>query len=306
MSKTGNTPALGAERASLTTRAALASMSVALILMALKGWAAWQSDSTAMLASLTDTALDLFASLISLIGIRVAAVPPDDDHRFGHGKAEALAAMVQVAVVSFSALAIGWHAFAQLGTRQPLDGAAMGIGVSLFAIVITLLLVAYQRRVVARTGSVAVHTDQLHYASDLLLNLSVIAALVLDRYVGLTGADAAFGLAIAGWLLFSAGRAGRQGIGQLMDKEWPQERRNRLLAAARRVPGGETLHDLRTRTSGAMDFAQFHLCVPDETSVADSHLLMDRVEEEILRDLPGVDMLIHIDPQSRCRHAPQP
>ena len=299
-------PAGGEERARLTTRAALASMSVALLLMALKGWAAWRSDSSAMLASLTDTGLDLFASLVSLIGLRVAAAPPDDEHRFGHGKAEPLAAMVQVAVVGCSALAIGWHALHRLGTAQPVDGADAGIAVSLVAILVTLALVAYQRRVVARTGSVAVHTDQLHYASDLALNLSVIAALVLDRYVGIGGADSAFGLAIAGWLLFNAGRAGRLGLGQLMDREWPPAQRDALIAAAATVPGGETLHDLRTRTSGGTDFAQFHLCVPDATSVAAAHALMDRVESAIGRVLPGVEMLIHIDPASRCRHAPTP
>jgi ferrous-iron efflux pump FieF len=299
-------PATGSERARLTTRAALASMAVALLLMTLKAWAAWRSDSSAMLASLTDTGLDLFASCVSLIGLRVAATPPDDEHRFGHGKAEPLAAMVQVAVVSMSALAIGWHALTRLSNGAPVAdadaGANAGIAVSAIAIVVTLALVAYQRHIVARTGSVAVHTDQLHYASDLALNLSVIAALVLDRYLGLTGADSAFGLAIAGWLLFSAGAAARQGLGQLMDREWPQAQRDTLIAAAARVPGGETLHDLRTRSSGGTDFAQFHICVPDDTSVADAHLLMDRVEDAIHDDLPGLDMLIHIDPASRCRH----
>ena len=169
---------------SLTTRAALASVTVALFLLVLKGYAAWATGSVAMLGSLADTGLDLLASLITLYGVHVAAAPADREHRFGHGKAEALAALAQVGIIAFSALGIGWRAVDRLLGGEETANAEYGIGVSIVAILATLGLLAYQRRVIARTGSVAIETDHVHYQSDLLLNLAVIAALVLDQYLG--------------------------------------------------------------------------------------------------------------------------
>src|SRR6187402_190008 len=157
---------------------------MALFLGLLKGWAVWRTGSTAMLGSLADTALDLVASLATLVGVWVAAQPADESHRFGHGKAEALAAMVQVILIALSATAIAFRAATRLLEGGRTDAAAEGIGVSLAAIVVTLALLAWQRHVIRRTGSLAIRTDNLHYRSDLLLNLAVIAALALDQYLG--------------------------------------------------------------------------------------------------------------------------
>jgi ferrous-iron efflux pump FieF len=162
----------------LARRAALASVSMALFLMALKGYAALHTGSVAMLGSLADTGLDLLASLVTLYGVRIAAEPADTEHRFGHGKAEALAALFQVALISLSAVGIGWRAVIRLTENAPTRDAEFGIGVSVAAIAGTFVLLAYQRRVIARTGSIAIRADNVHYQSDLILNLSVIAALV--------------------------------------------------------------------------------------------------------------------------------
>lgn len=289
--------ASGAERAKLSSRAALASVALAFVLLVAKGWAAVVTDSTAMLGSLADTALDLIASLATLAGVWIAARPADSDHRFGHGKAEALVALGQVVLIGISALGIAWRAFDRLVNGGETAEMGFGIAVSLFAIAATFALLAYQKRVIASTGSVAIITDNVHYKSDLMLNSAVIAALLLDQWLGLRGADAAFGIAIALWLLYGALRASSHAINQLMDREWPEEERARFLAAAAEYPELAGLHDLRTRTSGTHQFAQFHVWVPADWTVREAHDRMDRVEEELQSRFPGTEILIHLDPE---------
>jgi ferrous-iron efflux pump FieF len=289
--------AVGAERATLSSRAAMASVALAVTLLLAKAWAAAETDSTAMLGSLADTALDLVASVATLAGVYIAAQPADREHRFGHGKAEALVALGQVVLIGLSALWIGWRAIERLINGGATEQMEFGIGVSLFAIAATLALLAYQRRVIARTGSVAIRTDNVHYQSDLLLNSAVIAALLLDQAAGIRGADAAFGIAIAAWLLFGAYRASGLAINQLMDHEWPEDERARFLAAAAEYPELAGLHDLRTRTSGTHQFAQFHVWVPAHWTVREAHDRMDRVEADLQRRFPGTEILIHLDPE---------
>jgi ferrous-iron efflux pump FieF len=281
---------------SATVRAALASVATALFLLGLKAYASAQTGSVAMLGSLADTAFDLVASLVTLWSVRVAAQPADD-HRFGHGKAEALAALFQVSLITISAAGIGWRAIDRLISRETTAHAEYGIGVSIAALAATLLLIRYQRRVIAKTGSVAIRADNIHYASDLLLNGAVIAALVLDQYLGLRGADPLFGVGIAAWLMFGAWRAAGTAIDQLMDREWPQEKRQRFLAVAAQHPELKGIHDLRTRTSGTHDFVQFHVWVAPEMSVAAAHRVMDEVEAKLAKEFPGVEILIHPDPE---------
>ena len=270
---------------------------MALFLGALKAWAVWRTGSTAMLGSLADTALDFIASVVTLAGVWIAAHPADEDHRFGHGKAEALAAMVQVILIVLSASAIAFRAVQRLVEGGRTEAAEQGIAVSAAAIVATFALLAWQRHVIRKTGSLAIRTDNLHYASDLYLNLAVIAALVLDQHLGFTQADPLFGLAIAAWLLWNAWRASREAIDNLMDREWPEEKRLRFIERAARHPELTKLHDLRTRTSGNRDFAQFHVDLPPEMTVAEAHAIIERVEDDLRRAFPGMDLLIHIDPE---------
>ncbi|AGH50755.1 MULTISPECIES: cation diffusion facilitator family transporter [Sphingomonas] len=286
----------------LAQRAAIASVATACFLLALKGYAAARTDSVAMLGSLADTGLDLFASLVTLWGVRVAAVPADDDHRFGHGKAEALAALFQVALITVSATAIGWQAVTRLIDGRHGAHAEYGIGVSLLALAVTGLLISYQRRVLAQTGSIAIRADNVHYQSDLLLNGSVIVALVLDQYLGIAGADPAFGVLIAAWLAWGAWGSAVAAIDQLMDKEWPEERRAQFLAIAARHPELRGIHDLRTRTSGARDFVQFHADVAPDMTIAEAHRVMEEVEDRLRAEFPGVEILIHPDPEGWVPH----
>lgn len=286
-----------ADRSALTSRAALASVATALLLIGLKGWAALKTSSMAMLGSLADSGLDLLSSLVVLLAVRVAAQPADTDHRFGHGKAEALAALVQVILISMSALFIGYRSVQRLVHGEQTQDAELGIGVSLVAIGFTVALIGYQRYVVRRTNSVAIATDRLHYASDLLLNGSVIAALALEQFAGLVGADALFGLLIALWLARGAWTSSSHALDQLMDREWPDDQRQAFLAATKDYPELAGLHDFRTRTSGTHHFAQFHVWVPGEWTVAQAHERLDKVEAELCRRFPATEILIHLDPE---------
>lgn len=278
------------------TRAAIASVATAILLGGLKSYAVWQTGSVAMLASLADSLLDLFASLVTLAGVRIAAQPADREHRFGHGKAEALAALFQVALISVSATFIAVRAVERFVSGDVAAQAEAGIAVSLVAIVATLALTSYQKRAIAASGSIAIKTDRLHYQSDLLLNGGVIVALVAEQYLALRGADPAFGILIALWLLYGAWRAASEAMDQLMDREWPEERRRAFIEVAAQQPGLESLHDLRTRTSGAQDFVQFHIHLPAQMSVASAHDVTEALEQRLEAAFPGTEILIHIDP----------
>lgn len=286
------------------TRAALASVTVATVLIGMKTYAVWDTASVAMLGSLADTALDLVASIVTLYSVHLASTPADRQHRFGHGKAEAIAALFQVTLISLSAFGIGIRAIQQWIAGSVTTGAESGIAVSIIAFILTLALVAYQRAVIASTGSVAIETDKVHYQSDLLLNAAVIAALLLDHMFGFHGADALFGVAIAAFLLFGAFQASGKAIDQLMDREWPEARRRAFLAIANAHPELQGIHDLRTRTSGSRDFVQFHVWVDPDMSVGDAHRVMDEVEHKLQAAFPDIEILIHPDPAGHIDKEP--
>ena len=283
----------------LARRAALASVATAVFLGSIKAYAAWKTGSVAVLASLADSVLDLFASLVTLGGVHWAAQPADAKHRFGHGKAEALAALFQVMVIAVSAFAILARAIDRLLHQQASAEPEYGIAVSVIAILATLALTRYQRSVIRRTGSIAIGADNIHYQSDLLLNGAVILALALEAWAGLHGADPLFGIAIAFWLLFGAWRASVAAIDQLMDKEWPEVKRQRFVEVAARHPELKGLHDLRTRTSGNRDFVQFHVWMDPRLTIAEAHRVLETMERQLAADFPDTEILIHIDPEGQ-------
>ncbi len=287
----------GDARSTLTQRAAIASVSMALFLLGLKGWAAWETHSVAMLGSLADTGLDIIASLVTLYSVRLAAEPADAQHRYGHGKAEALAALFQSGIIIASAIAIGWRGISRIGTDASPDRPDIGIGVSIVAIAATLVLIAYQRSVVRRTGSVAIRADHVHYSSDVALNASVIAALVLDTMLGLRGADPVFGVGIALWLIWHVREIASHAVDQLMDREWPEDKRARFMAVAGSHPELTGIHDVRTRSSGAQDFVQFHIWVDPEMTVRDAHDAMDELEAKLMTEFPATEVIIHPEPR---------
>lgn len=290
----------------LPRRAALFSVGLAVALVLVKAWASAVTGSVSVLGTLADSALDLVASLVTLGGVAWAARPADDDHRFGHGKAEALAALSQAALVFVSAGLIGGAALTRLRDPEPLVRPEYGVAAAAVAIVATLGLVAYQRRVVARTGSVAIAADSLHYRADVGLNLAVIAALALDGRAGLRGADALIAVGIAIYLAYAGQRAGAMAVDVLMDREWDDDERQRLLDVAARHPQVRGVHDLRTRGRGQYRHAQFHIWVDPDTTVGAAHDVVDAVEAVVRGAFPGVGVLVHVDPTGhRDRRPPQ-
>lgn len=284
------------EHARLMRLATYASTGTAALLIAVK-LAAWlATGSVALLSTLIDSTLDMGASALNLMAVRHALVPADDDHRFGHGKAEALAGLGQAAFVVGS----GGFLLAEAGSRmvhpQPVTHGEWGIAVMVFSILATLALVWFQRLVAKRTGSLAISADSLHYTGDLLINASVIVSLLLAAGTGWPLADPLFAIGIAGWLMINAWQIAKMSLDTLMDRELPEPERERIRAIVAARPGALDHHDLRTRTSGRGGFIQLHLELPGDLPLIEAHRIADDVERAILAEFPGFDVIIHQDP----------
>lgn len=284
-----------AEHAKLLRRATRAALATALLLAASKAVAWWLSGSVSLLAGLTDSLLDGAASLLNLLAVHYSLRPADDEHRYGHGKAEALAGLGQAAFIGISAVMVGLQGLNRLLDPQPLGAQAAGIAVMLLSLVMTALLLTYQRHVVRITGSTAIRADSLHYRSDLLLNGSILLALVLASY-GWERVDAVFGLGIAFYILWSALTIVREAASVLMDTEVSPEINENMHRLARAVPGVLGCHDLRTRVSGTRWFVQLHVDLPADLPLRRAHDLCEDVERAIRRTYPNAEVLVHADP----------
>lgn len=301
----GSPPGTQEQTARLMRMATYASLTVALslVLAKLGAWAV--SDSMSLLATLIDSTLDVLASLINLVAVRHALTPADKEHRFGHGKAEALAGLGQAAFVAGSAGFLLLEASRRVLKPVPVDSYSLGIGVMVFSIVATLGLLAFQRHVVRKTGSTAIKADALHYRTDILVNGSVILALWLSAR-GWAGFDPLFAIGIAVFILYSAWEIVRQSLDHLMDRELPDQSREKIkrtVSAHAQVLG---LHDLRTRRSGTDTFVQLHLELDDDLSLLRAHLISDEVELSLQQAFPEAQIIIHIDPISVVPHEPIP
>ena len=285
------------QAATLMRRATYASVSVAAVLIVVKALAFSLTGSVSLLATLFDSSLDLLASLVNLFAIRHALTPADHEHRFGHGKAEALAGLGQSLLVAGSAIFLVVESSRRLQDPAPLDAWLPGVAVMVFATALTLALVMYQRYVLARVDSTAISADSLHYRADLLVNIGVIAALCLSTW-GWPGFDAVIALFIAVYILASISDVLRQSLDHLMDRELPDSQRDeveRLVLAHSDVRG---MHDLRSRRSGTRRFLQLHLELDDDLSLFRAHAIADEVELALLQAFPDAEILIHIDPVS--------
>lgn len=284
------------EHARLLRLATRASVAVASILIITKAIAWWLSGSVSMLAGLTDSLLDGVTSFLNLLAVHYALRLADDDHRYGHGKAESLAGMAQALFIGVSAVLIAFQAFDRLKHPEPVNAPWISIAVIVFSLVMTVGLLILQHRVIKATGSNAVRADSLHYRSDLMLNGSILVALVFAA-VGFSQLDAWFGLGIAVYILWSAFQIARESFSVLMDEELPTDVSENMLALACAVPGVLGAHDLRTRISGNIWFVQLHLELPGQLSLLDAHTLSDQVAAAIENAYPRAEVLVHADPQ---------
>ncbi|MBH3430795.1 cation diffusion facilitator family transporter [Pseudomonas alkylphenolica] len=284
-----------AEHQRLLRLATRASLAVASILVLTKAVAWWLSGSVSMLAGLTDSVLDGVASFLNLLAVHYALRPADDDHRYGHGKAEAMAGMAQALFIGASAVLISVQAIERLRDPQPLGDTAIGIAVMLLSLALTVALLLLQAKVIRITGSTAVRADSLHYRSDLLLNGSILVALILAR-LGWPQLDAFFGLGIALYILWSALQIARESTAILMDQELPGDISEQMLQLACSIPEVRGAHDLRTRVSGSHWFVQLHLELPGDLPLTEAHALCDQAAAAIHAKYPRAEVLVHADP----------
>jgi ferrous-iron efflux pump FieF len=287
---------IGAHGGRLMRLATYASVGVALVLIGAKLLAYLMTDSVSLLSTLIDSLLDIAASVINLVAVRTALLPADAEHRFGHGKAEPLAAMGQSAFIAGSAMFLLVEAGNRVVNPTPVQNSGVGLAVMLLSIVATILLVAFQRYVIRRTNSVAIRADSLHYVSDLLVNVAVIFALLAWREFGWALADPIFAAGIGIYILWTAWQITRGALDLLMDHELPDAARRKIRDIALDNPAVRELHDLKTRSSGQAAFIQFHLELDGDMPLVQAHAVSDQVELAILAAFPGAEVIIHQDP----------
>lgn len=294
MSDSASSPAEAARLLRLATSASVVTAGV-LITAKLGAWVV--TGSVSLLASLVDSLMDAAASLLNLFAVRYSLKPADQEHRFGHGKAESLAALAQATFIAGSALFLTLHAVDRLLHPRPLEQPGIGILVMIFAIAATLALLALQRHVIRHTDSTAIRADSLHYVTDLLTNAAIVIALLLAEF-GWDGLDPLFALGIAAYIFYSAWTIGCDAFQLLMDRELADEIQRRILDAALANPQVRGAHEIRTRRSGQSTFIQLHLELDDDLSLASAHRVGEQVDAAICELVPGAEVLIHKDPAS--------
>lgn len=294
---TVNSPEFSREQhARLMRSATYASVAVAVLLIIIKIFAYVVTGSVALLSSLIDSILDSFASVLNLVAVRHALTPADREHRFGHGKAEALAGLGQAAFITGSSIFLIFEALNRIFYPRPIDHGHVGIIIILISLALTIVLVLYQRYVIRQTRSLAIQADSIHYFSDITLNISVIIALVLSTTFNWQIADPVFALGIAGYIIYSVWAIIKNAFNQLMDRELPEQDRNKIIKIAMSHPEVKNLHELRTRSSGKDVFIQMHLEMEGTIPLLTAHTIADEVERELNTVFPNADIIIHQDP----------
>lgn len=284
----------------ITTRTTALSVSVALILVTTKAVAWWASGSVALLASLADSLLDLMASVLTFFAVRFASEPADDEHRFGHGKAEALASFAQALFVALSAGLLLREAWQHITEPRPLLNGGWAIGVMALSIALTLFLVWAQTRAIKKTGSVAVAGDRAHYMADLAANLAVIAGIAAASYMALPVADPLIGAGVGLWLFWSAWQVARQAFDQMLDRELPDADRQKIMDLAGDDDRIHNVHQLRTRAAGPLIHIQMHLDLDPSQTLESAHKIVVEAEKRVQAEYPAADILIHPDPHGKA------
>lgn len=286
-----------ARHAQLMRNAALVSVCVSVFLIAIKLAAYFLSHSVSVLAALADSGLDLFTSSLNLVAIRSALTPADEEHRFGHGKAEPLAGLAQGAFIAASALFLVVQSINRFIQPEPVEQGHIALGVMIVSLIAAIGIVLYQRRVVAKTGSIAINADAMQFIGDIATTAGVIVAIILSAGLKWEKADPIIALIVACALVWSAWGVFRQSYDQLMDRELADEDRDKITAIIRANPEVRSLHDLRTRAAGVHAFIQFHIELDPQMNLQRAHEVSDAVETEIRKVYPHAEVIIHQDPE---------
>ncbi|HEV2708394.1 MAG TPA: cation diffusion facilitator family transporter [Pyrinomonadaceae bacterium] len=287
-----------AEDARAKHTAAGLSITAAAFLVALKTAAGLLTGSISIWASLLDSAMDIFASTINFLAVRAASRPPDEDHAYGHGKAESLAGLFQALVITVSGAYLIYQAVMRLSAPPVIGHEWVGLTAMLISSLVSIALVARLRRVARKTDSPALRADAVHYASDVYTNAAALLAVAVVALTGWQRADPVLSLAISAYILWSAVGVGHEAIDVLMDRRLPAEVDEQIAAvvASFREEGVMGFHDLRTRRSGALKFIDLHLEVRREQSLEEAHALTVKVLRAIEREIPRSRVQIHTDP----------
>ena len=283
-------------RTNLKRWATVASLSTAVILICVKFFAFLMTDSVSLLSSLMDSCFDAVASLVTKISVRHAKTPADQEHRFGHGKMEALSALGQATFIFGSAIFLIFESVMRFIHPQAVREAVTGINVMIFSIAATAVLVGFQMYVIRKTKSVAISADFLHYRGDLLVNLSVFAALVLSYYSHWPYYDPLFAATISVALLWGSYSITAESFDILMDKEIPEADREKILKLVRAHPAVVAVHDLRTRNTGERIFIEFHMEVDGSLTLNRAHAITEEIEKILFEAFPKSEVLIHQEP----------
>ena len=283
--------------ARLTVAATYAAVSVAVILILAKLGAWLITDSVSLLSSLADSLLDAAASLVNLFAVRGALQPADREHRFGHGKAEALAGLAQAAFIAGSGVFLVLESVERIITPRTVEQGQIGIAVMAFSIALTTVLVGFQVYVVKRTNSVAIRADSVHYRIDILVNAAVIVSLALTSFGGWKLADPLFAILIVAYMGIGDYKILRQSLNDLMDKEFPEADRERIRDIVLAHPQVYDIHDIRTRSSGPASFIQLHIEMDADLTLVAAHEISDQVMYSVEQEFPNAEVLIHQDPE---------
>ena len=299
---TSSTPDTSRNPAALLRRATLASVVVAGVLISVKAVAWWFTGSLSLLASLVDSLFDIVSSIVNFLAVRYALQPADDEHRFGHGKAEDIAALGQSVFIAASGLFILAEATRRLHEPVQMQHNALGISVILFSIFATFCLVLYQRHVVKMTNSSVIKADSLHFITDIFTNSGTLVALLMVTFFDFGWADPVIAMCIAVYVLSSAWKIGYSAFHHLMDREFPDDERSKAEAIILSHPDVKSLVDLRTRRSGAQRFIQFNIALDDTISLRRAHSICSELELQLTGLFAPVEILIHPEPQSLSGH----
>ena len=275
----------------------LASLSVAFTLIILKGLAFLWTGSVAILSGLFDSVQDLMTSAVNMIAVHQATAPADKEHRFGHGKAQAVGSLIQACIIASAAFFLMIEAIERFNNPKTLERIGAGIWVTVTALILTIILVRVQAYVVKKTGSLSIKADQAHYNGDILMNIGILISMAGSYYFNYTRLDALFGMGVSLYLCFVVYQVIKESIKMLMDSEMPEEFREQIKEIAHSFPAVIKVHDLKTRQSGSNVFVQFCVHFEETMTLRQAHDISDMIEDRIKEKFPDTEIIIHQEPE---------